>query len=72
LDPDSAGGSLILFQEGENDTHKKKKIVLKNTSYFDVLDVLFLEAGGFSCSFEVLHGGLRIIISNVLDQKISI
>ncbi len=37
---------------------QKKRIIFWRAAYS------LLEGGGFSCSFEVLHGGLRIIISN--------
>ncbi len=41
---------------------KKRKI--KETLCFEVLDVLFVGAGGFSCSLKALLGGVRIKVLN--------
>ena len=37
-------------------THKKERS--KEISCFEMLDVLFLSAGGFSCSLDVLYEGI--------------
>ncbi len=56
LDPDSMG-SWIRIQEGKNDPQTKKKV--NKFHFFEVLDV-FLRVEGFSCSLDVLYGGLGI------------
>ncbi len=56
------GWIRTLIQEGKNDPQKRKSIYIL---CFEVLDVLFLRAGGFFCSLDVLHGDLEINVMQV-------
>jgi hypothetical protein len=53
MDPDPDPGGL-------NDPQKRDKS--EEVYCFEVLNVLFYELEGFSCSLDVLHGGLGINI----------
>ncbi len=50
-------GQWIRIQQSKNDFQKKFYVLCL---CFEVLDVLFLMAEGFSCSLDVLYGGLGI------------
>jgi hypothetical protein len=54
----------IWIQEGQNDPTKSKEFLC-----FEVLDVLFLRAEGFSCSLCGLYGDLRISKLHFSVQK---
>jgi len=56
------------YPEGKKDSQKRSEEI----SCFEVVDVLFLRARGFSCSMDVLHGGLGINVLQFLINKICI
>jgi hypothetical protein len=65
MDPDPqwirinlSGWVRIRIQKGKNDPQNIERS--KEFACFEVLDVLFLRAKGFSCSLCVLNGGLQI------------
>jgi hypothetical protein len=47
---------------------RKRKRKIKETLCFEVLDVLFVGAGGFSCSLKALLGGVRIKVLNFYQK----
>jgi hypothetical protein len=65
LDPDSGSGNRIRIQEDKNCPQKYKKVVLSN-------GCSLLRADGFSCSLEVIYGGLGISKFQFFIKKISI
>jgi hypothetical protein len=56
----------IRIQESKGDPPKRKK---GRNFMFEVLDVLFEGAGGFSCNLKGLRRGIRIKIKKLLFKS---